>query len=205
CADAFFRQTIGFKSPTEQGPPTWKRGRPYQLRYTDAHVERTSERLTWTVLLHPATSPLDLLSVVKNSNLSPAMHTFQVLPGTQPPEGFDSVNRAQIILRSVDATDSGRPDELITLQTDDQGVAHARLVPGSYVAVASAIGYDSVEVGFDASGDKGNVTLPLAAASGFQAEVNDEQHEAIPVKATIYSLDADHPKFGLSSTRTFIE
>lgn len=205
CADPFFRQTIGFKIPSEQSPPTWKRGRPYQLRYTDDHVERKSGLLKWTVRLYPATSPLDLLSVVEESNLVPAMHTFHVLPETQSPEGFDSVQRAKIALRSVDEKDPEEPDELITLQTNDQGTAHARLVPGTYVAVASAIGHDSVEVRFETTEETGEITLPLAAASGFRAEVNDEQDEAIPVKATIYSLDGDHPNFGLSSARTFVE
>lgn len=205
CADPFFRQTIGFKIPSEQSPPTWKRGRPYQLRYTDDHVERKSGLLKWKVRLYPATSPLDLLSVVEESNLVPAMHTFHVLSETQSPEGFDSVQRAKIALRSVDEKDPEKPDELITLQTNDQGTAHARLVPGTYVAVASAIGHDSVEVRFEATEATGEITLPLAAASGFRAEVSDEQDEAIPVKATIYSLEGDHPNFGLSSARTFVE
>lgn len=205
CADAFFRQTIGFKSSAEQSPPTWKRGRPYQLHYTDGHIERTNGLLKWTVLLYPATSPLDLLSVVENASLSPAMHKFEVTPGARPPERFDSVNRAEIVVRSVDAKDQDEPDELITVQTNDQGVAHARLVPGAYTAVVSAIGYESTEVEFRATEVTENVVITLAAAAGFQAEVNDEQGEAVPVKATIYSLDGDHPDFGLSSTRTCVE
>lgn len=215
CADEFFRQTVGFKSSIGLGPLTWKQGRPYQLRYAAAHVERTSKSLKWTVLLYPATSPLDLLSVLKKSNVSPAMHTFKVLPGTPPPAGFDSVNRARIVVRSADANDRNKEQskraELITLQTDDQGTAHARLASGTYVAVASAIGNESVEVEFDVTGDtKGvdsqkNVKLMLAGSSGFQAEVNDKQGKPIPVKATIYSLDGDHPDFGLNSARTFVK
>ena len=86
-------------------------------------------------------------------------------------------------------------EEPVTLQTDDQGIAHARLVPGKYVAVASAIGYESVEVAFESSEEGGSVTLPLTAASGFDAEVTDDQGNPIPVKATIYSIDGDHPRF----------
>jgi hypothetical protein len=205
CSDEFFRQTIGFRSPLAKIPPTWKQGRPYQLRYSDDHIERTSGGIKWTVLLYPATSPLDLVSAVQKSNPPSVMHTFNILTQTQPPERFDSVNRAKIMLRSGNTEDQENRDELITLQTDDQGAAHARLIPGLYTAVASAIGYDSVEVEFEATGDTKNISLPLEAASGFQAEVKDKQGELIPVKATIYSLDGDHPNFGLSSTRTFVE
>ncbi|MDB4786333.1 CehA/McbA family metallohydrolase [Planctomycetaceae bacterium] len=205
CSDEFFRQTIGFEIPSGKKPPTWKQGRPYQLRYANEHVERTSGRLKWRVLLYPATSPLDLVSAVQKLAPPPVMYTFNVLPKTQPPQGFDSVNRTKILLRSGDAEDQEDRDEMITLQTNDQGVAHARLMPGSYTAVASAIGYDSVKVEFEATGDNRDISLPLDAASGFQAEVYDKQGELIPVKATIYSLGGDHPNFGLSSTRTFVE
>lgn len=204
CADTFFRQTIGFKSPTSQQPMDWRKGRPYQLHYLDVHIERTKELLKWTVLLYPATSLIDLISVAEKSNSSPAMCTFKVLPETQPRDGFDSVNRARIELRSVN--DKGKvAQELIALQTDDQGVAHARLVPGEYVAVTSAIGFESTDVQFKSTDDGSVVKLPLAAASGFEAEVSDDHGRPIPVKATIYSLDGDHPDFGLSSTRTFVE
>jgi hypothetical protein len=49
------------------------------------------------------------------------------------------------------------------------------------------------------------VALPLAAVSGFEAEVKDDQGNFIPVKATIYSVGGDHPDFGLSSARTFVQ
>jgi hypothetical protein len=46
-SDSFFRQTIEFKSPISQQPPDWRKGRPYLLRYLDAHVERTKGLLKW--------------------------------------------------------------------------------------------------------------------------------------------------------------
>ena len=204
CADAFFRQTIGFNSPISQQPPNWKSGRPYQLRYLDAQVERTKKSLKWRVQIYPATSPIDLLSVTENPNSPPAMHTFKVLREAQSRRGFDSVNRAKIELRSAKREEDVQT-EFITLQTDDQGVAHTRLAPGDYVAVASAIGNESTEVRFNATDGLKTVTLPLAVGSGFAAEVNDDQGRPIPVKATIYSLDGEHPDFGLSSTRTFVK
>jgi hypothetical protein len=204
CEDSFFRQTIGFKSPANQQPPDWKKGRPYQLRYVDDHVDRTDEMMKWTVLLYPATSPIDLFSVAGKPDLLPAMYTFKVSPATLPDEGIDSVNRARIVLRSVDENDE-RTQESVTLQTDDQGIAHARLVPGEYVAFVSAIGYEDVEVSFKSSKQGGAVTLPLADVSGFEAKVDDDQGNPIPVKATIYAIEGEHPNFGLSSTRTFVE
>ena len=167
CADAFFRQTIGFKSPISQQPPGWKNGRPYQLRYLDAHVERTEKSLKWTVQIYPATSPIDLLSVTTKSNSPPVMHTFKVLPETQPRHGFDSVNRAKISVRSA-KLEEDIPEELISLQTDDQGVAHTRLAPGEYVAVATAIGNERTNVQFNATEGSRTVTLPLTVGSGFE-------------------------------------
>lgn len=204
CDDAFFRQTIGFKSPVTPQPPNWIKGRPYQLRYLDSQIERTEDRVKWTVLLYPATSPIDLNSVAKHEDNSPGMYRFDVVPESQPGPEFDAVNRAKISLRSVDA--SGHPaEEAYTLRTDDQGVAHARLVPGKYIAVASAIGCEDVDVVFETTRQGGSLTLPLTATSGFEAEVTDDQGDFIPVKATIYALDGNHPSFGPSSARTLVE
>ncbi|MCM2373970.1 CehA/McbA family metallohydrolase [Aporhodopirellula aestuarii] len=204
CADSFFRQTIGFKNPFVRQPPSWKKGRPNQLRYSDAHVERTDGKLKWTVRLYPATSPADLRTVAEHSDLSPAMYKFVVRPKTPPADGLDAVNRAKVVVRSVGENGDGVQDSF-TLQTDDQGIAHTRLIPGKYVAVASAIGCDSSEVAFQSGKENGTVTLPLTDVSGFVAEVKDDQGNFIPVKATIYAADGDHPNFGLSSTRTFVE
>ena len=204
CADSFFRQTIGFRVPNATQAPDWKQGRPYQLRYLDSHVQRTDHMVKWTVLLYPATSLIDLLSVTDESGHSPSLHTFRVLAETQPEHGVDSVNRATIVLKSADRPDGIAPQEY-TLQTDDQGIAHTRLLPGKYLATASAIGCDDVEVGFDSNHEAGVITMLLPSASGFEAEVTDDQGKRIPVKATIYSADGNHPDFGLSSARTFVE
>lgn len=206
CADEFFRQTIGFKTPAGKNPPTWKRGRPYQLRYFDDHVQRTDNQLKWTVQLYPATSPLDFMSAVQATDPSAAMHSFEIMPERQPAKGFDSVNRAKILLRSATVKEEeGVRDEWKTLQTNDDGVAHARLLPGEYLGTAVSIGHAAVEFKIEATKDKQDVPVSLGKASGFQAEVGDASGNPIPVKATIYSLNADHPDFGLSSTRTFVE
>ena len=192
CADEFFRQTIGFKPSAGTKPPEWKSGRPYQLRYADDHLQRTDNQLKWTVRLYPATSPLDLISAVQNSNTAAAMHSFKVVPGTQPPKGFDSVNRAKILLRSVKAKerDEEERDDWITLQTNDDGVAEARLLPGEYTGTAVSIGHAPVDFKFEATTAIQNVPVSLGKASGFQAEVNDATDNPIPVKATIYSCSA---------------
>ena len=204
CSDSFFRQTIGFHVPESDQAPTWKQGRPCQLRYLDRHTERSERMVQWTVRLYPATSLIDLASAVDKPALSPRMQTFRVTTKRRPGKGVDSVNRATIAVRSADRQD--RVEQLTdTLQTDDQGRAHARLVPGKYVAIASAIGCEDVEVTFDTRQIAGEVTLPLSAASGFEAQVTDDQGNPIPVKATIYAADGNHPDFGLSSTRTFVE
>ncbi|MGI9471665.1 MAG: CehA/McbA family metallohydrolase [Rubripirellula sp.] len=204
CTDAFFRQTIGFKSPVNQDPPSWKKGRPSLLRYTDGHVERTEGKLEWKVLVYPATSPLDLISVAERSDLSPAMYKFDVSRKTPVDAGVESVNRVKIVVRPKDEGGE-KTEEPAELRTDDEGIAFARLVPGNYVAVASAIGYEDVEVDFEASEKGGSVSLPLGEASGFAAEVKDGQGSPIPVKATIYSVEGDNPDFGLSSARTFVQ
>ncbi|WP_442505468.1 CehA/McbA family metallohydrolase [Novipirellula sp. SH528] len=204
CEDAFFRQTIGFKSPVSQQPPTWKKGRPYQLHYAGEHLQRSDGKLSWTVHIYPATSPIDLISAAGSADVSSALVTFKVIPEALPDGDVDWVNRAKVSLRLAD-TEGKETQELYTLQTDDRGFAHARLVPGNYVAVASAIGYKDAEVAFQSTAQPADVDLPITSASGFEAEVTDEQGNRIPFKATIYCIDGDQPDFGPSSTRTFVE
>ena len=204
CSDVFFRQTIGFRSPLQQTPPEWQRGRPYRLRYSGGHVERSQRSLRWTVLLYPATSPLDLFAVAGTEPIKPFMQTFTVKPANSVEPNVDTVNRAQVVVRSADQEADFEP-ALTTLQTDDQGIAHARLAPGEYFAVATAIGYESVEVAFTVNADSRLVTLDLGKPSGFNAEVIDAQGNPIPVKATIYAIDGNHPNYGLRSARTFVE
>ena len=201
CTDEFFRQTIGFKVPGAQQPPTWKQGRPWQLRYADGQVQRSPGRVQWSVLIYPATSLLDLTTITDDSEVTSEMCAFRVAPATQVDQGVDSVNRPKVSVRSI----SDETTESFPLQTDDHGIAHSRLPPGKYVAVASAIGHDDVEVEFDWPGFEGEVILPLKNASGFKAVVTDDRGGPIPLKATIYSADGEHPNFGLSSARTFVE
>lgn len=203
CEDYFFRQTIGFMSPSSTRPPEWKKGRPNRLQYPDGLVERAKGRMKWTVLIYPATSPIDLISVAEKPNLSPVMHSFRVVPKSKPRKGFDSVSRAKIALKSV-GQEKVDAEQSIEIHTDDEGVANARLIPGRYIAVASATGHESAEMEFEAKRAGNVVTIPLDAASGFEAEVKDDRGNPIPVKATIYSLDGNHPDFGLSSARTFV-
>ena len=213
CEDSFFRQTIGFQIPLvkqrPQQPPIWKKGRPNQLQYSDGHVERTDGGLKWTVRLYPATSPADLRAIAEQPDKSPTMHQFVVSPETWPAKGVAAVCRAKVMVRPVNGNEDD-DQESFTLQTNDQGVAHTRLVPGEYIAKASAMGYQSTEVTFrsgkeNKTVENETVTLPLTDVSGFAAEVRDGQGKLIPVKATIYAADGKHPNFGLSSTRTFVE
>lgn len=204
CEDAFFRQTIGFKVTGSTDSPTWKKGRPSKLQYTDAMVERTDRSLSWTVQIYPATSPTDLITAVQQSMPSPGMVTFNVAPNRPPSEEFDWINRAKVTLRPLDEAGEDRRGA-VTLQTDDHGVAHARLIPGKYLATASAIGYAAGEVKFRVTRHNRQVTLPMTDASGFEVTVTDGQGNFIPFKASIYSPDQDPPNFGLSSARTFVE
>lgn len=220
CADSFFRQTIGFQSPRLKQPPRWIRGRPYRLQYSDGHVERSAGKLQWTIRLYPATSLIDLMSVAERADEPSQMHKFLVRRDVDPADGFDSVNRVKLTLRRT-SKDNGSNEagaatvEAFTIQTDDQGIAHARLTPGNYVAIASAIGYESAEIEFLSGrtsqavdgniGEDALVTVNLANASGFVAEVTDGRGKLIPVKATIYAVDGNDPNYGLSSARTFVE
>ena len=201
CEDNFARQTIGFKSPRSKQAPTWKKGRPYLLQYSDDMVEQSGGKLAWVVHVYPATSPIDLQSVAEPFDVSPTMVTFKVTPDTIPERGVDWVNRAQVVLRQAEPNGDATA-KTVTLQTNDQGFAHARLVPGSYVAVASAIGYEADETPFVAAMREQEIALPIANPSGFEAAVRDDQGTLIPFKATIYRLDGDHPKFGPQTTRT---
>ena len=205
CVDEFFRQTIGFRVPSSEKPPSWKRGRPWQLRYSEEHVELQPKRLSWTVQIFPATSPMDLLAVTQSADALPAMHTFRVLPATEAPDGFASVNRARIVVRSAEQDINADGEELQTLQSDDEGLAHARIRPGAYTALASVLGCKPVKVEFTANERATSVNIPLQAASGFRAEITDGDLQPIPAKVTIYSNDGEHPKFGLSAATTFVE
>ena len=209
CTDSFFRQTIGFVVPGAVQPPSWKRGRPYQLRYLDQHVKRGPDRLAWTVRLYPATSPIDLHSAVNATESVPQMCQFQVVPRDEVDTEMDSVLRAEVKLctANVESEDDGEvaKPKTFRLQTDDSGVAMARLAPGAYVATVNAIGYAEATVDFDWPTESGRISLPLGAASGFEAQVANQNGDPIPVKATIYSVDGDPPDFGPSSARTFVE
>ena len=201
CTDVFFRQTIGFKIPGSTQPPKWKRGRPWQIRYGGTHVSRKRGKLEWTVLVCPATSLVDLMATTADSDVKPTMCTFRIIPKIHLDDRIDSVNRAKV---SIQALENDR-DEVYLLQTDDDGVAHTRLSPGKYVATASAIGRDDVEVIFDWPNQGGEIDFRQGIVSGFEATVTDEYDNPIPVKATIYSIRGEDPDFGLSSTRTFVK
>lgn len=203
CEDSFFRQTIGFQIPQSLKPPIWKKGRPNRLQYSDDQVVRTDGELKWTVRIFPATSPIDLEAIVNSPADSPTLHKFIVTPEAYPDETVDAVCRAQIELRSK--SDAGKNEAPFTLQTDDQGVAYARLGPEAYLATVSAIGYEGTEVLFSAGEKNKTVKLSLKNASGFSAEIRDGEGKLIPAKATIYAADGKNPNYGLSSTKTFVE
>jgi hypothetical protein len=204
CSDQFFRQTIGFKSAKGQQPPEWRKGRPAELRYSAEQVDVNEGGLRWTVLLYPATSPIDLLAVAERSHLSPAMRTFEVLPEVPGTEGMASVKRAEVLLREIDDADQGK-GPASTLQTDDDGFAYARLAPGRYFVSASASGYQTFAMVLKSDAAERTLRLPLMGSSGFTATVRDGAGNLIPAKATLYAADGKHPDFGPSSTRTFVK
>lgn len=203
CEDSFFRQTIGFQIPLTAKPPSWKKGRPSRLQYTDEHVARTDSQLQWQVRIYPATSPIDLEAIVNSSADSPTMHKFIVSPEAYPNETIDAVCRAKIELRTN--SDQGKNEEPFTLQTDDKGIAYARLTPDAYIATVSAIGYEGTKVSFSAGQENSTVKLSLKNVSGFSAEIRDGEGNLIPAKATIYATEGENPNYGLRSARTFVE
>ena len=203
CNDSFFRQTIGFQIPKSSKPAVWKKGRPNRLQYSNQHVTRTDGELRWTVRLYPATSPIDLKTIVNSTIDSAPMHKFIVQPEAYPDDSSDAVCRAKIALQIK--SDAGDAVESMSLQTDDTGIAYARLTPGTYAAAVSAIGYEGTNASFSSGQEEETFQMSLKNPSGFSAEVRDGQGNLIPAKATIYAAEGDNPNFGLSSAKTFVE
>ena len=203
CNDSFFRQTIGFQIPQSSKPAVWKKGRPNRLQYSDQNVTRTDGELRWTVRLYPATSPIDLKTIVNSTIDSAPMHKFIIQPEAYPDDSSDAVCRAKIALRIK--SDAGEDVESMSLQTDDTGIAYARLKPGTYAAAVSAIGYEGTNASFSTGQEEETFQMSLKNPSGFSAEIRDGQGNLIPAKATIYAAEGDNPNFGLSSAKTFVE
>ena len=204
CSDTFFRQTIGFETKIGEKAPTWERGRPYELRYNDDQVERSENSLSWTVRIYPATSPLDLSMATAEGDHTAEMYAFEVTPESRPEAGLQSVIRANLEARRVDQP-TEVADPMVSFATDDQGKAHARLMPGTYKITASATGHGAVTVVTELDGRGGVIPLPLPESSGFTAVAKDTTGASLPVKATIYSIDGEDPDFGPNSTRTFVK
>ena len=206
CTDSFFRQSIGFKVPLATEPPQWKQGRPYQLRYANSHLEKTANSMRWRVRLYPATSLQDLHTVIDSPGKRIPIQTIRVTRDLSNQGKTDSVNRSKIVVsRGMDATPSNEESEKFSLQTDDNGFAQTRLLPGKYSLTVSAIGCEAVQIAVTVGDTSSEFIVPLATGSGLRAEVRDDQGSLIPVKATIYSMDGEDPNYGLSSARTFVE
>lgn len=204
CRDDFFGQTIGLKVPHSPVAATWKKGRPQELHYAAEHVNVTESSISWTVLLYPATSPIDLESIAEHSEHSPGWYSFEVIPEAPMRRGAAFVKRARINISPV-VDDAETKGPAYSLQTNDQGVAMARLKPGRYVVTTNEPGYQAFAMALESSPQGGEVTLQLPHFSGFTADVTDEKGNPIPAKATIYATDGNHPDFGPDSTRTFIK
>lgn len=197
CADAFFRQAIGFTVPESETAPTWKSGRPYQLKYAGSQIESSDDRVHWKVQLHPATSLLDLQAA---SQGKAAMQTFSATPIDRNTEGFAAVNRATFSIQKVD--DDSAAMELVS---DDNGTAHSRLQPGTYDVTAKVLGRGSSKLRVTVGNAAQNIKFDLPKVGGFVAHVKDQDGTLIPVKATVYRQDGDSPDFGPNSTRTFVK
>ena len=196
CADDFFRQAIGFSTPGDAPSPSWKKDRMSQLRYADAATEKAAEQLSWTVRLHPATSLLDLQGALAGGML----RTLQVSSDLRPNDPTQSVMRATLQITRED-----EPRLTGKLHTDDQGNAQVRLPNGNYQIATSAIGYAAREVSLELDDSNDEIALTWQQASGFNANVVDQDGNPIPVKATIYAVEGTTPDFGPDSTRTFIK
>ncbi|MDA9779173.1 CehA/McbA family metallohydrolase [Rubripirellula sp.] len=206
CTDSFFRQSIGFQVPASTQPPQWKQGRPYQLRYSDSHLEKTTDSIRWKVRLYPATSLQDLHTIIESAENSVPQQTIRVTRDLSSGNAVDTLNRAKVRVARADNTESTADDtDTPPLQTDDSGLAHLRLPPGVYLVTASAIGCDPVQVPVTVNDSPSEFVIPLETGSGLIAEVRDDTGKLIPAKATIYSIDGEDPNFGLSSARTFVE
>ncbi len=206
CTDSFFRQSIGFQIPGSAQPPQWKQGRPYQLRYSDSDIEKSTESIRWRVRLYPATSLHDLHTIIDSGKKSLPLQTIRVTRDLSSGNDLDTVNRARVsVTRQVTSESSEADATTIPLQTDDNGLAHLRLSPGDYFITASAIGCDPVQISVTANDSPSEFVIPLETGSGLIAEVRDDTGKLIPAKATIYSIDGEDPNFGLSSARTFVE
>ena len=197
CADAFFRQAIGFAVPDSETAPTWKSGRPYQLKYAGSQIKSNDERVHWSVQLHPATSLLDLQAA---SQGKATMQTFSATPIDRKTEGFAAVNRATFAIKQA-----GDDSPAMEILSDDSGTAHSRLQPGTYDVTATVLGRGSSKRRITVGSTAQNIKFELPKVGGFVAHVTDQDGTLIPVKATVYRQDGDNPDFGPNSTRTFVE
>ena len=202
CADEFFRQTIGFRCSQGESAPTWKRGRPNQLQYSDEHLSRDETSVSWSVDLYPATSPIDLHTVAEDSALSASWVQFQCRRPLRDDTLAEQVARYSIDIQPKVAESA---DGNANVLTDDYGLAFVRLPPGEYSVKVNAIGQAESKRDIEVGATTSTVDFDFDQMSGFDATVTDETGASIPVKATIYAVDGEEPDFGPSSTRTFVE
>ncbi|KAA5542300.1 carboxypeptidase regulatory-like domain-containing protein [Roseiconus nitratireducens] len=203
CSDPFFRQTIAFLPGDEFGSgrgapaPKWQRDRPMQLRYSAAHVERTSNQTGWDIQIYPTTSPLDLSGALDGAT----MRSFHVKSGLPTFDG-QAVTRAKLAIEPVAG---GASEEPPIVHSDDLGVAHVRLPNGRYRITASAIGFEDSTREIALDDQTTAVEIPLSGYTGVTATVTDQSGHRIPAKMTVYAVEGEHPDFGPDSTRTFIK
>ena len=96
CSDAYFRQSIGFKSPASGEALSWKKARPLQLHYGAEQVVRTGQTLSWALQLYPATSQIDLKHATRDSGDVPAMQTFRFAADAEVRDDFSFVKRGEV-------------------------------------------------------------------------------------------------------------
>ncbi|MFU7557968.1 CehA/McbA family metallohydrolase [Roseiconus sp. JC912] len=203
CKDEFFRSTIGFQATSGDSAPTWdeKKRRMKELRFSGAQVESLENGIRWSVRIYPATSITDLKTVVKKENASAPMRTIQIGSDAPVKEGQAFVQRATLKITAKGNEDT-KPE---TIFTDDHGVAKLRLPAGQYEIEASASGYKSTTETVTLDDQASTTSLKLSEFTGFSAVATDGKGNAIPAKATIYSVDGKDPNFGPDSTRTFVK
>ncbi|WP_253155708.1 CehA/McbA family metallohydrolase [Stieleria tagensis] len=202
CSDSFFRQTLGVAVEAASTPPSWVSKRPAELHYSAAQVQKSDNQISWSIRLYPATSLLDLNSVADAESQPVAMQTLQVQSALPAFDG-QAMMRALLSVTGPGQTENDQASR--TLETDDQGVAHVRLAPGTYSIKTSAIGFQSSTTSIEVTEQSQSFPLPLSGFSGIIATATDGDGQSIPTKATLYRVDGDAPDYGPDSTRTFIK
>ncbi|MEZ6091349.1 MAG: CehA/McbA family metallohydrolase [Pirellulaceae bacterium] len=197
CADEFFGQTYGFVSDQPNAEVTWKSGRMRLLQYNDQalHVNEP-KRIAWSLHLVPATSVIDLTSVVDSFQGSDANFSTQTLRIT---DDAGPVERAVVTFIS-DNKEAGT-EATRSVRTGGDGIALVRLAAGTRSISIKAPGYDELTNDLVVTGEAAEHKIVMPTPACVEAKVTDAEGEPIPCKVTFYAADdaTQAPNFGPDS------